>query len=255
MLQMFWSLGGNQHHLLGCSVLGQQAENTNRLNKLIRGSGSVLGVAVEAPWYRGQCLLQPENHTELLSHGLRPVRRSTEGHWRFVLPEAVRLPPPFSHKLSINRKSASFYYWTYSKCETIFMAIINGSVSMVTLPVQSSAMMSIHLFLGRTGAHMGPGGAVHTAHWATVRWRSAGGRAGSELGSASQRHPAGCPGAGWTWILKKEKKNWDQNWRSERVRGILTKQQPHKCRIRGMRSTFGLFTSSCCDCSVQLFSA
>lgn len=101
---MFSSLGGFQHYLLGCSVLGQQAEDT-RLNKLIRGAGSVLGVAEEgddaeeAPWYQGQRLLQPENHTEVLSCGLRAARSSAEGHGRSVLPEAIRLPPPFSCKL------------------------------------------------------------------------------------------------------------------------------------------------------------
>lgn len=55
---MFSSPAGFQHHLLGCSVLGQQAEDA-RLNKIIRGAGSVLGVAKEgvqeddaeeAPW-------------------------------------------------------------------------------------------------------------------------------------------------------------------------------------------------------------
>lgn len=95
---MFSSLGGFQHYLLGCSVLGQQAEDT-RLNKLILGVAEEGDDAEEAPWYRGQCLLQPENHTEVLSCGLRAARSSAEGHGRSVLPEAIRLPPPFSRKL------------------------------------------------------------------------------------------------------------------------------------------------------------
>lgn len=45
--------------------------------------------------------------------------------------------------------------------------------------------------------------------------------------------------------------SWGKNgstWSSGRVRS-LTKQQPHKCRLRGMRSNFALLISSCYGCS------
>lgn len=64
-----------------------------------------------------------------------------------------------------------------------------------------------HLFLGHTGAHMDPGGVVHTVRSPRARWRSAGGTIRSGLGSASLRRPAGSPVAGWTWILTTAKCN------------------------------------------------
>lgn len=44
MLQMFRSLGGTYHHLLGCSVLGKQAEDTKRFNELDLSRRMMLGI-------------------------------------------------------------------------------------------------------------------------------------------------------------------------------------------------------------------
>lgn len=153
----------------------------------------------------------------------------------WIIPASSFLASWFQwEQISLHVSKVKFYRWPWKRSHG---------------PVQNSVALFIHLSLGCIGAHMGPGGVVHTAHWAMVRWRSADGTTESELGSANRRHPTGSPEARWTWILSPSEERMKplrtelQQWNSKRH---LKENTGQMWRIREQRNIFALVMSSCC---------